>query len=218
MSVNFSASMMCANYACLEKEIEALEAGGIDSFHIDIMDGIFVNNFGMGIHDLRYIRSATKKPVDVHLMIKEPIRFLDVFAEIGVDTLYIHPESQYHTSTTVEEILNRGMNPAIAINPGTSAENILELLNIVKRVLVMTVNPGHAGRLFQPYVGNKITKLLRLQKDYDFEIYWDGNCTVDKVETYAPMGVTGFVLGTASLFNKNRPYAEIIKELRGKTI
>jgi ribulose-phosphate 3-epimerase len=218
MSVSFSASMMCANYACLEKEIEALEAGGIDSFHIDIMDGIFVNNFGMGIHDLRYIRSATKKPVDVHLMIKEPIRFLDIFAEIGVDTLYIHPESQYHTATTVEEIIKRGMTPAIAVNPGTSAENILELLNIVKRVLVMTVNPGHAGQLFQPYVGKKIAKLNKLQKDFGFEIFWDGNCTVDKVETYAPMGVSGFVLGTAALFRKNRPYGEIITELRGKGI
>jgi ribulose-phosphate 3-epimerase len=172
----------------------------------------------MGIHDLKYIRSATKKPVDVHLMIKEPIRFLDDFAEIGVDTLYIHPESQYHTSTTVEEILKRNMNPAIAVNPGTSAESILELLNIVNRVLIMTVNPGHAGQLFQPYVGKKIAKLNKLQKDYDFEIFWDGNCTVDKVETYAPMGVTGFVLGTASLFRKNRPYGDIITELREKAL
>jgi ribulose-phosphate 3-epimerase len=210
--------MMCADYACLEKEIRALENGGIDSFHIDIMDGIFVNNFGMGIHDLRYIRSATDKPVDVHLMIKEPIRFLDVFAEIGVDTLYIHPESQYHTSTTVEEIIKRGMSPAIAVNPGTSAENILELLNIVKRVLIMTVNPGHAGQLFQPYVGKKIAKLNKMQKEYDFEIFWDGNCTVDKVETYAPMGVSGFILGTASLFKKDRPYADIIAELREKAL
>ncbi|MDR0991825.1 MAG: ribulose-phosphate 3-epimerase [Ruminococcus sp.] len=218
MSVKLSASMMCADYACLEKEIRALENGGIDSFHIDIMDGIFVNNFGMGIHDLRYIRSATDKPVDVHLMIKEPIRFLDVFAEIGVDTLYIHPESQYHTSTTVEEIIKRGMSPAIAVNPGTSAENILELLNIVKRVLIMTVNPGHAGQLFQPYVGKKIAKLNKMQKEYDFEIFWDGNCTVDKVETYAPMGVSGFILGTASLFKKDRPYADIIAELREKAL
>jgi ribulose-phosphate 3-epimerase len=214
MPVKFSASMMCADYGCLEKEIRALEDAGIDSFHIDIMDGLFVNNFGMGIHDLRYIRKATKKDVNVHLMIREPVRFLDVFAEIGADTLYVHPEAQYHTSTTVEEIIKRGMTPAIAINPGTSVESIVELLNIVKRVLVMTVNPGHAGQLFQPYVGKKIEKLIALKEEYGFEIFWDGNCTVDKVHTFAPMGVSGFVLGTAALFGKPKSYAEILSELR----
>jgi ribulose-phosphate 3-epimerase len=214
MSTEFSASMMCADYGCLEKEIRNLEDAGIDSFHIDIMDGIFVNNFGMGIHDLRYIRKATKKNVNVHLMIKEPIRYLHTFAEIGADILYVHPESQYHTSTTVEEIIKLGMTPAIAINPGTSTESIIELLNIVKHVLVMTVNPGHAGQLFQPYVAKKIEKLIALKKEYNFDIYWDGNCTTDKVHTFAPMGVSGFVLGTASLFNKGRSYGEILKELR----
>jgi ribulose-phosphate 3-epimerase len=214
MAIEFSASMMCADYGHLEREIRALEDAGINSFHIDIMDGIFVNNFGMGIHDLRYIRKATEKNVNVHLMIKEPIRYLDVFAEIGANILYVHPESQYHTSTTIEEIIRRGMTPAIAINPGTSIESIVELLSIVKRVLVMTVNPGHAGQMFQPYVGRKIEKLIKLKKEYDFEIYWDGNCTVDKVHTFAPMGVHGFVLGTAALFGKEKGYAEILTELR----
>jgi ribulose-phosphate 3-epimerase len=206
--------MMCADYGHLEKEVHALEKSGIDSFHIDIMDGIFVNNFGMGIHDLRYIRKTTNKDVNVHLMIKEPVRYLDVFAEIGVNTIYVHPESQYHPSSTVESIVRYKMTPAIAVNPGTSVESIVELLHIVKRVLVMTVNPGHAGQLFQPYVGKKIEKLTKLKEQYEFEIFWDGNCTVDKVHTYAPMGVDGFVLGTAALFGKEKSYAQILKELR----
>ncbi len=95
-NIELSASMMCADYGCLEKEIRNLEAGGIDSFHIDIMDGQFVPNFCMGIQDLRCIRRLTKKPVEVHLMIKRPMSYLKVFIDAGVDVIYVHPEADYH--------------------------------------------------------------------------------------------------------------------------
>ncbi|MDR2133385.1 MAG: ribulose-phosphate 3-epimerase [Clostridiales Family XIII bacterium] len=214
MSVLFSASMMCANYACLEKEIRELEEGSVDAFHIDIMDGMFVPNFGMGIHDLRYIRSATKKSVEAHLMVREPLRHLNIFVDCGVDALYVHPESEYHPSTTLQAIVEAGVTPGIAINPGTSVESVLELLRIVKRVLVMSVNPGHAGQIYLPYVGEKIKKLLDLKDEYGFDVFWDGACTADKIRTFAPMGMKGFVLGTATLFGHGRSYGEILSELR----
>ena len=212
-NVEFTASMMCANYAHLEKEVQDLENGGIDGFHIDIMDGEFVPNFGMGVHDMKYIRSATKLPVDVHLMIKEPRRYLDIFVDCGVDIIYVHPESEFHPSTTLEYIIQAGITPGIAINPGTSIESILELLYIVDRVLVMSVNPGHAGQVYLPYAGRKIEKLLSIRHEYGVDVYWDGSCSVDKVQTFAPLGVKGFVLGTASLFDKGREYGEILEEL-----
>jgi ribulose-phosphate 3-epimerase len=211
----FSASMMCADYGHLEDEVRALEEAGVDAFHIDIMDGHFVRNFGMGIHDLRYIRSATRKNVEAHLMICEPLQYIDLFAEIGVDALYVHPESEYQCAATIERIIKKGIMPAIAINPGTSVEQVLELLNIVKRVLVMSVNPGHAGQVFLPHIGAKIEKLLKLGAEYDFEVFWDGHGSVENVRRYASIGVGGFVLGTAALFGKGRPYAEIIRGLRG---
>jgi ribulose-phosphate 3-epimerase len=214
MSAIFSASMMCANYAHLEQEIQDLENGGIDAFHIDIMDGIFVPNYGMGIHDLRYIRSATRKKVEAHLMVKEPGRHLNIFIDSGVDVIYIHPESEYHPSTTLQAIIEAGVIPGIAVNPGTSVESVLELLRIVKRVLVMSVNPGHAGQIYLPYVGQKISKLLAIKEEYDIEIYWDGACTADKIQTFAPIGVRGFVLGTATLFGHERGYGEILSGLR----
>ncbi len=93
--LKFSASMMCADYGHLEKEIRALEAAGIDAFHVDIMDGEFVHNFGMGLHDLNYIRSATEKPIECHLMIREPVRYIKLFAKAGADILYFHPESGF---------------------------------------------------------------------------------------------------------------------------
>lgn len=212
--MNFSASMMCANYACLENEVRMLEEGGIDSFHIDIMDGQFVPNFGMGLQDLEYIRSATKLPIEAHLMIKKPDSYLNIFIDRGVDVIYIHPEADYHPSTTLQHIIEAGITPGIAINPGTSVESILELLNIVDRVMVMSVNPGHAGQVYLPYVGKKIDKLLALKDEYKFDIYWDGACGLDKIETFAPKGISGFVLGTTVLFGKNRPYGDILKELR----
>jgi ribulose-phosphate 3-epimerase len=212
--LQFSASMMCADYGHLENEVKNLENAGIDAFHIDIMDGHFVDNFGMGIHDLRYIRKATDKPVEVHLMIEEPRHYIDLFAEIGVDVVYIHPESEYHISSTIEKIVAKDMKPAIVINPGTSPTSIKELLNIVPRVLVMSVNPGFAGQSFLPYVGKKIEKLIELQQEYDFEIFWDGHASPENIRKYSALGVSGFILGTAALFGKNRDFKEILDELR----
>lgn len=210
----FSASMMCADYGHLEDEVKALEAAGIDSFHIDIMDGQFVRNFGMGVHDLHYIRKVTKKSVEAHLMICEPLHYIDLFSDIGVNVIYIHPEAEYQPASTIEKIISKGMTPAIAINPGTSVESIIEFLNIVDRVMVMSVNPGHAGQVLLPYVNKKIKKLLDLRDEYDFEVFWDGHATIDNIKKYSALGIKGFVLGTAALFGKNRGFAEIISELR----
>lgn len=208
--------MMCADYGCLEREVKALEEGGIDSFHIDIMDGRFVPNFAMSYNDMQYIASAAKTPLDVHLMIEHPNSNIQIF--LGAlrkgDTVYIHPEAEYHASTTLQKIINAGMVPGIAINPGTSVEYIMEMLRIVKKVLVMTVNPGNAGQMYLPYMGGKINKLLALKQEMRFELFWDGACSADKIREFAPKGMDGFVLGTTLLFGQGRPYGEILKGIR----
>lgn len=219
MQFELMASMMCADYGNLEKEVKDLEEGGIDSFHIDIMDGRYVPNFAMSLNDMRYIAGAAKRPLDVHLMIEHPNNRINLFLRNlrEGDTVYIHPEAEYHPSTTLQSIINAGLIPGIAINPGTSVETIMELLRIVKKVLVMSVNPGNAGQMFLPYVGKKITKLLSMKEDMDFEIYWDGACGADKIREFAPKGVKGFVLGTTLLFGRDKPYGEtlrLIRELR----
>ncbi len=216
MQFELMASMMCANYGNLEKEVKDLEEGGIDSFHIDIMDGRYVPNFAMSLNDMAYIAKATSKPLDVHLMIEHPNNNIHLFLNRlrKGDTVYIHPEAEYHPSTTLQNIINAELTPGIAINPGTSVETIMEMLRIVKKVLVMSVNPGNAGQMYLPYVGKKITKLLAIKDEMDFEIYWDGACSADKILEYGPKGVRGFVLGTTLLFGKSKPYGETLQDIR----
>lgn len=218
MCMNFQlmASMMCADYRNLQKEVEALDVGGIDSFHIDIMDGRYVPNYAMSLNDLKCIRSLTNKPLDVHLMVEHPSNTIDIFIKClrPGDTIYIHPEAEYHPSTTLQKIINAGITPGIAINPGTSFETVHEMLRIVRSVLVMAVNPGNAGQMFLPYVGEKIKMLLSVKDEMNYELYWDGACGADKIKKFAPMGIKGFVLGTTLLFGQPRSYGETLQAIR----
>ena len=149
-------------------------------------------------------------------MIEHPNNHIDLFLNNlrPGDTVYIHPEAEYHPSTTLQKVIDAGMIPGIAINPGTSVETVFEMLRIVKKVLVMSVNPGNAGQMYLPYVGHKINKLLSLREEMDFELWWDGACSKERILENVPKGMDGFVLGTTLLFDKNKSYGEILKDIK----
>ncbi len=134
-------SMMCANFANLNEEVFALEQAGIDIdiFHMDIMDGQFVPNFGMGLQDFELIASLATKPVDVHLMIQDPVNYVETFADLGAGIIYIHSEADQQPTRTLDLIHAKGKQAGIAINPGTSVETISELLPLVDYLMVMTL-------------------------------------------------------------------------------
>ncbi|OTN83787.1 ribulose-phosphate 3-epimerase [Enterococcus faecium] len=209
-------SLMCADFSKLQDEVEKLDKAGIDIFHIDFMDGSFVPNFGMGLQDFDMVRVSTQKQVDVHLMIQNPSKYVEMFATRGADIIYIHPEADQQAARTLEDIRKLGKKAGIAINPGTAVETIFELLPLVDYVMVMTVNPGFAGQKYLEYVNPKIEKLIKLGADFDFEVMVDGAVSLEKIRKLSENGVSGFVLGTSALFGKKEKYKEIISKIRNE--
>lgn len=207
-------SMMCADFGALKMELESLEKAGIDLYHLDVMDGKFVPNFGMGLQDIQYICKQGNQPSDVHLMIENPGDYVELFAKLGAKIIYIHPEADTHPTRTLQKIIDAGAKPGIAINPGTSISSIEELLHLAEYVLVMTVNPGFAGQKYLQFIDNKIERLAALKEKFGFEMVADGAISPERIAALSRKGVKGFVLGTSSLFGKGRSYEEIIPELR----
>lgn len=207
-------SMMCADFSNLKNDTLLLDAAGVDIFHIDIMDGAFVPNFGMGLQDFELIRSVTEKMLDVHLMINNPYNYVKKFAEMGADIIYIHPESDKQPARTLDTIKSKGKKAGIAINPGTSIESIQELLPLVDYLIVMTVNPGFAGQKYLEFVTEKIKKIKQLKECFEFELMVDGAVSPQKIQELRKTGVKGFILGTSALFGKEDSYKNILQNLR----
>lgn len=217
MKKYLSASIMCADLLNMEKSIRELEKAGIDYLHVDIMDGDFVPNITLGFDLINALKKITAIPLDVHMMVNEPSKFIDMMNLSENDILCVHYESEMHIARTLEKIKNKGRKAGLAINPGTPVESYRYLAELLDMALVMTVNPGFAGQKIVPFAERKVrdTKALLAELGReDILIEVDGNISPENGVKMSKAGADIFVLGTSALFVKDRDMKDAADYLR----
>jgi ribulose-phosphate 3-epimerase len=207
-------SILSADFTRLGEEIALCEAGGADWIHIDVMDGHFVPNLTMGPVLVEAARRATRLPLDVHLMIEAPERLLAAFAAAGADRLTVHLEACPHIHRTLQQIRGLGKAAGVALNPGTPAAALSEVLDEADLILAMSVNPGASGQAFIPGVLPKIQQLAEMAQGRAIEIEGDGGLDSTTAPQAAAAGATVIVAASA-VFKSKLGVVEAVRALRG---
>ncbi|HEX4154351.1 MAG TPA: ribulose-phosphate 3-epimerase [Acidobacteriaceae bacterium] len=197
--VELAFSILAADFGHLADEIARAERGGGTIVHVDVMDGHFVPNITFGPPVVQAIRPLTKLPIDCHLMIEDPDKFIPEFAQAGADMICVHMEACRHLNRTLQLIADHGVQPAVVLNPATPIEMLAEVLPMVHHVLVMSVNPGFGGQRFLPRSVERIAHLRRLRHEIglNFRIEVDGGIAEDTVQPVVRAGAEMLVAGTA---------------------
>lgn len=199
-----SASMMCSDLFNIRETIKIFEDNGVERLHIDVMDGAFVPNFGLGVDYIRGLRKLTKIPLDLHLMIKDPEYKLQWMGIHETDVVSIHYESSFQVQRVLDWLVPYGCKRFIAINPATPVYSIEEVLDYIDGINLLMVNPGFAGQKIVPSTlkkAEKIANLLREAGRDDIIIEVDGNITFENAQKLRKIGASLFVAGTSSIFN-----------------
>lgn len=214
-TIKLAPSILSADFARLGEQVAEAEAAGADYIHVDVMDGRFVPNLTIGPVVVDALRSRTKLPLDVHLMIVEPERYIPDFASAGATILTFHAEATPHMHRAVQYIKERGIKAGISINPGTSTAAIEEMLPFVDLVLVMSVNPGFGGQSFIPECAGKVEKLRRMldAASLPAELEVDGGVNEHTIGRVVRAGATVIVAGSA-IFNKRESVSQAMARLR----
>ena len=192
-------SILSCDFSRLADEIRAVEDGGADWIHVDVMDGHFVPNITIGPVIIACARRATDLPLDVHLMIEDPDRYLEAFASAGADVLTVHQETCRHLHRTVDRIRELGVRPGVAVNPATSLESVREVLPNLDLLLVMSVNPGFGGQSYIEASSDKLRRARAMLKEIgsDAELQVDGGVDADNAAAVVSAGASVLVAGSA---------------------
>jgi ribulose-phosphate 3-epimerase len=216
MVIKIAPSILSADFRNLEAEIKRVENAGADLIHLDVMDGHFVPNITIGPLVVKACRKITKLPLDVHLMIENPDRYIPDFARAGADIITIHVETSKDLDEDIELIKQNGVRPGVVVNPDTPVESIFHVLEKVEMVLLMSVNPGFEAQKFMPEVLPKIKALRKKTSDLGLktlDIEVDGGINLDTAKEVVKAGANVLVAGSAIFYAKD--YAEVIKKMKG---
>ncbi|HPI99579.1 MAG TPA: ribulose-phosphate 3-epimerase [Enterococcus sp.] len=203
-------SILSADFANLQRDIEFVEKHGADYIHVDVMDGQFVPNITFGPNVVKAIRPITKLPLDVHLMIVEPERYIHDFAVAGSDIIGVHVEATPHIHRAIQMIKAENVKAEVVLNPGTPIDSVKHVLSMVDQVLIMTVNPGFGGQSFIEESLDKIRELaaLREANGYHFDIQVDGGIVPETAKRCKEAGVNVFVAGSY-IYDDEHPEKQI---------
>ena len=216
MSVIVSPSLLSADFLHLSKDIEMVNQSEADWFHLDIMDGVFVPNISYGLPVVAQIKKAAQKPLDVHLMIVQPKRYVEAFQKAGADILTVHYEACTHLHRTIQQIKAQGMKAGVSLNPHTPVMLLEDVIRDIDVVLLMSVNPGFGGQSFIEETINKVIKLKKLIRETGAKtlIEIDGGVNFETGQRLVDAGADALVAGSF-VFNSPDPMANIkgLKEL-----
>jgi ribulose-phosphate 3-epimerase len=203
-------SLLAANFLNLSSECEMLNKSEADWFHLDVMDGRFVPNISFGPMIIEFIRKATTKTCDVHLMIEEPEKYAEEFKKAGADILTVHIEACRHLHRNIQQIKSLGMKAGVALNPHTPVDGLADILQDIDMVCLMSVNPGFGGQKFIPYTLDKIRQLRKMINDRGLNVHIeiDGGVTVENAKSILEAGADVLVAGN-TVFKSPNPIATI---------
>jgi len=217
-TIDIAPSILSADFSRLAEEIQAVERGGAGMIHVDVMDGHFVPNITVGLPIVKAVARVTDLPVDAHLMISEPGRYAEEFVKAGARMVSVHVEADAHLHRTVMGIKSAGAQAGVVINPATPLESLVEILDFVDFVLIMSVNPGFGGQKFIATALDKVRRLRQLidQRGLPVRIEIDGGIDLENIQQVVEAGAEIIVAGSA-VFGANDP-AAAVRGLREATI